>query len=257
LTLLASIAACQPGHDAKQQAALKEHELQLRKCVDSLRGQKRIPILGGGYLRIDRFAFLVPEIRLRDGECGTVGFETLFYWTGEKIVPKDERFTGTKPTEVPKHWRVIRVATLLGNMKFCKQNPDQCAEDPKASRPHKDWPPELIIRMDNYPLDVWLPRKPGHPAVHRMEFVLRDWPKADGSPRYIDCDIGRPVASVSRDAWKTMDFGERTLPCLADLSSLNFKRGAARVSTGTENLRDITRVLQTLQAYLSEQVEDQ
>ncbi len=257
LMLVGCLTACQPSNEAKIRAALKEHERKLRACIDSLKGQTRIPILGGGFLRVDRFAFSVPGIRLQDGECGTDGFETHFYWTGQEILPNDERFTGIKLTEVPKHWRLMGVATRLGNLRRCQENPEKCKADPSALRAPKDWPPELVVRMDNYPLDVWLPRKPGHPAVRRMGFVLRDWPKADGSPRYIDCDIGRPVASVNRDEWKSMDFGERTLPCQVDLSSFNFKRGAGRISTGTESLRDITRALQALQTYLSDQIEDQ
>lgn len=257
LALLVCMAACDPGFTAKQKAELKEYELKLKACIDSLRGQPRIPILGGGYLRVDRFAFSVPGIRLEDGECGTDGFETHFYWTGEKIVPNDERFTGIKLTEVPKHWRLMRVATRLGNMKFCQQNPEKCKDDPMTPPLPKTWPPELVVRMDNYPLDVWLPKGPEHPDVYSKGFALRDWSKPDGTARFVHCDIGRRVAGVSRQEWQTMEFGERTLPCQVDLSSFDFKRGAGRISTGTESLRDLTRALKALQTYLSEQIEDQ
>jgi len=257
LPLVACMTACQPSNDAKMRAELMEHERKLQACINSLRGQSRIPILGGGFLRVDRFAFSVPGIRLQDGECGTDGFETHFYWTGQEILPNDERFTGIKLTEVPKHWRLIGVATRLGNLRRCQLSPEKCKADPSIAQAPKEWPPELIVRMDNYPLDVWLPREPKRPGINTMQFVLRDWPKADGAPRYVHCDIGKPVASVSREEWQTMDFGERTLPCQVDLFSFNFKRGAGRISTGTESLRDITLALQALQKYLSDQIEDQ
>ena len=226
LVLLASLSGCQRREAEEQKAALAEYQRKNRACIDSLSGQPRVPILGGGDLRVDRFAFSATTIRLEDGECGTDGFETHFYWTGQQIIPNDERFTGLKLTEVPEHWRLMRVATRLGHMKRCQQSPDRC-KGPATPPVPRDWPPKLVLKMENYPLDVWLPHEPAHPGLGTESFVLRNWSRADGAPRFINCDTGRPVASVSRDEWRTVGFGQQTRPNQVDLNSFSFKRAGS------------------------------
>lgn len=244
---------------------LAEYQVRLQTCVDSMRGKSQIPIMGGGYMDTSRFAFNVPSMIVTDdGECGAVGFQTEFYWTGEKIVPNHPKFTGLHPTKIPPEWRLLQVGAKLGNRKLGQQcrehfDPQKCP-DPnyKAPAPPPNWPEHLIVRPKAYPgLELRLqPVRDTRPTG--ITFFMVDWPRKDGvAPRDLHCFAmsGKvPVETMTPAELERLDFGKRTFPCSVEFSSFDFKGGAARISTGTEALRDIVPALKALQQYLSDSI---
>lgn len=85
--LMAWLTGCKPASQNVDKR-LADYQARLQACVDSMENKTRIPIMGGGEIDTSRFAFNVPHMNITDeGECGAVGFEAEFYWTGEKIVP--------------------------------------------------------------------------------------------------------------------------------------------------------------------------
>lgn len=240
---------------SRNDSAGKAFEQQLEKCREQFLANPLVPIVGGGYLDTRRFAFNVPTVRYEDGKCGTDGFVTSFYWTGEKILPADKRFTGFDVANHPKHWRALNVAAMLGNQRKaheCREQPDQCKSS--LSPLPAIWPEKLTVHLRNYPLDVRLPEIKKDYATHEIRFELRGWPRSDKQPRFITCDINRNTSILSREEIEQLDFGVRTLPCQADFRDFDFKYGAARVSTSTDALHDITPALQALQKYISDSI---
>lgn len=143
------VAGCKPAnYDTDRRLA--DYQIRLQACVDSMAGKSRIPIIGGGEIDTSRLAFNVPNMTVTDeGECGAVGFESEFYWTGEKILPNASKFTGLHPTKIPPEWRLLRVGAKLVNRRLgqqCKEHfdPQKCP-DPnfKAPAPSPTWPEHL------------------------------------------------------------------------------------------------------------------
>lgn len=247
---LVTLSACGPSEE--ERARMAAHKERVNACIEQIRTDPLVPIIGGGYLDTRRFDFNVPTVRVDDGQCGTDGFETSFYWTGEKILPAGPRFTGMKLPDIPKHWRLMHVGAKLGNRKFCKENPEKCVSA-MPSVP-VEWPEEFTAHLRNYELDVRMPKVPVDFVTQEIGFVLRGWPRKDGTPRFLMCSINRDVKKMSREQIEELEFGERTLPCQADFRDFDFKGGAARIRTGTEALREMPMALQALQTYLSNSV---
>lgn len=237
------------GCSRNEEAETTGFQEQLNACSEHLRQNPLVPIVGGGHLDTRRFDFNVPTVRLADGQCGTDGFETSFYWTGEKIVPAGQRFTGIELVQIPKHWRLLHAGAKLGNRTFCKANPEKCKE--VVPSVPKDWPEEFTAHLTHYELDARLPKMPVDHVTHEIAFILRDWPRKDGTPRFITCDIRRDVKTMTRKEIEELEFGTQTLPCQVDFRDFDFKGGAARIRTGTEALREIPVALKALQQYLS------
>lgn len=243
------LTACGPSE--KERADMAAYQARLSACRTQLGQDPLVPIIGGGHLDTRRFDFNVPDVRVDDGQCGTDGFETSFYWTGEKILPAGSRFTGMELPDIPKHWRLMHVGARLGNRKFCKENPEKCKST--VPSPPVEWPEDATVHLKNYQLDVRMPAALVDHVRH-LAFVLRDWPNREGGPRFLVCDIAQDVIKLSRQEIEDLDFGERTLPCQADFRHFDFKGGAARIRTGTEALREMPMALQALQTYLSNSV---
>ena len=241
----------------EEPAELKAYRQQLDACSEQLQKDPLVPIIGGGHLDTRRLDFNATTVRFEDGECGTDGFETSFYWTGEKIVPAGQKFTGLHPTQIPKSWQQLNVAARLANRKFCRENPDKCKAALPA--PPKEWPEEFTAHLRHYELDVRLPKEPVNYVTHEIGFLLREWPQEDGTPRFVMCDIKRDVKRMARGEIESLDFGQESFPCQADFFDFNFKGGAARVSMSTATLPAVTPALRALQAHISDSIhrEDQ
>jgi hypothetical protein len=263
LLLVTAVAACKPGQGIDIRR--NEYQQKLQACRDSFAGVTRIPILGGGYIDTARFAFHVPTMKVTDeGACGAVAFVADFYWTGEKIIPNSPKFTGLNPDEIPPHWRLLQVAAELANRKLNLQcqaqfDPNKCPDPTyKAPVPPSTWPEHLIVRPNAYPgLEIWLdavrdPRPTG------FGFIMRDWKRWDGvTPRHVSCSADHvefPIHTMTPAELEHLDFGQRTFPCEVWFNDFDFKGGAARISTGTEALREIVPALKALQKYLSDSI---
>ena len=244
-----------------QQAAYKK---QLEVCSRQLRKDLRIPIVGGGYLDTSCFAFNMPSVRFEDGRCGTDRFSSNFFWTGERIFPQDQRFTGLHPTKVPKQWRLFVVAASLGNQRKLREcranlNIEKCAFlHYKSPGLPPTWPEELIVRPKAYPgLEIWI-RPEGFPKnVQSLSFVLKGLTRRDGvTPRTIDCYALTDYKPwlMSRADLESIDFANRRSPCQFEFSDFFFKGGAARVFTDTSALYDIKPATQALQQYISDSI---
>lgn len=237
----------------EQPAELKAYRQQLEACSEQLQKDPLVPIVGGGYLDTRRLDFNATTVRFEDGQCGTDGFEASFYWTGEKIVPAGQRFTGLHPTQIPKSWQRLNVAARLANRKFCKENLGKC--NAVLPTPPKGWPPELVLKLKHYDLEVRLPKKPETVPNHSLGLVLRGWTREDGAPRFVNCDIKRDVNKMTRNEIADIEFGQQTFACQADFFDFNFKGGVARVSMSTAILPAVTPALRALQEYISNSVQ--
>lgn len=257
-----SLAGCKPASQDTDKR-LADYQARLQACVDSMENKTRIPIMGGGEIDTSRFAFNVPHMNVTDeGECGAVGFEAEFYWTGEKIVPNAPKFTGLHPTKIPPEWRRLGVGASLGNRRLgneCKAHfdPQKCPDpNRKPSGPPPTWPENLTVRPKAYPgLEMRLSEKRSTTA----SYFIVGWPRRDGvTPRSIRCwglsTSFPPVETMSIAELEQLDFGKRTFPCDVEYGSFDFKGGGARISTGTEALRDIVPALKALQQYLSDSI---
>ncbi|MGS5086452.1 hypothetical protein ACVC7V_08060 [Hydrogenophaga sp. A37] len=264
IALMAWLTGCKPASQNIDKR-LADYQARLQACVDSMENKTRIPIMGGGEIDTSRFAFNVPHMNITDeGECGAVGFEAEFYWTGEKIVPNAPKFTGLHPTQIPPEWRVLRVGAKLGNRRLGQQcrehfDPQKCPNpNYKAPAPPLNWPEHLIVRPKAYPgLELRLqPVRDTRPTG--ITFFMVDWPRKDGvTPRDLHCFAmsGKvPVETMTVAELEQLDFGKRTFPCDVEYGSFDFKGGAARIKTGTEALRDIVPALKALQQYLSDSI---
>ena len=260
--VLALLQSCSRQEDQ----AAKAYEQQLQACQQQLQQNPLVPIIGGGHLDTRRYDFNVPTVRFEDGQCGTDGFETSFYWTGEKIVPTGQKFTGLlSGEEIPKHWRRLNVAARLGNQRKgreCKEHfdPKKCV-DPKHKNPGlpPSWPEDRIVRPKAYPgLEIWIPEKPFPSRTRGVSFVMKGWPRNDGAtPRTVYCwafPDSYPIETMSRTDLENLDFGSQTMPCDVEGWNFDFKGGAARIGMSTAILSTITPALQSLQTYISDSI---
>ncbi len=267
--LIWGLNGCKP---AFEDPGLVEYRERLKACVDSVAGNRRVHIIGGGEIDISRFDFYVPHMSVKDdGECGAVGFEAEFYWTGKKIVtqaavPRVDLpgYSNLKVREVPPEWRLLRVAARLGNRKLGQQckahfDPNKCPDpNEKPLLPSPTWPEHLTVRPKAYPgLEMRLPRSPSEVSRSSSAgFFTTDFPRRDGiTPHVISCWSHEELYEVNLmtpTQLEQIDFGNRTFPC--DINHFSFKGGAARISTGTEALRDIVPALRALQQYLSDSI---
>ncbi|MNL50567.1 hypothetical protein D3C87_1735950 [compost metagenome] len=132
-----------------------------------------------------------------------------------------------------------------------------------------DWPDELIIKLKNYPgLELWLKAPPpsDENTSSVSHFILRDWRRRDGTPRYISCGGLRSSRSLGsgfnvedltklhRVHLENLDFGSLRAYCNVDLDSFNFAAGDARISLGVDSLRSAPKALKFLNDYLSRSV---
>lgn len=258
------VVGCKPASQEIDKR-LADYQVRLQACVDSMENKTRIPIMGGGEIDTSRFAFNVPHMSITDeGECGAVGFEAEFYWTGEKIVPNAPKFTGLHGTQIPPEWRLLRVGASLGNRRLgnqCKANfdPQKCPDPNRnPSGPPSTWPEHLTVRPKAYPgLEIRL-QPVRDPRPIGVTFFMTDWLQRDGvTPRHVSCSshtVDFPVHKMTTAELEQLDFGKRTFPCDVEYGSFDFKGGAARIGTGTEALRDIVPALKTLQQYLSDSI---
>ena len=269
LTILAVVAclnvgACSKRNDNEPTVGADAYESQLAACRQLFLQNPRVPIVGGGYLDARRFAFIVPTVRFEDERCGTDGFETSFYWTGKNIVPASERFTGLPPTQIPPDWKQLNVTARFGNQRKareCRQepNPQKCV-DARHQNPGlpPTWPEERIVGPKAYPsLEIWLPPTGYSKKVAGISFVIKDWPKANGRPREIDCWYlpGYDLSSMTKAEFEILDFGEKTFACRIQFWDFQFKGGAARISTGTDALPNIAASLKQLQQYIDDSID--
>lgn len=232
---IAILAGCKPA-SREVEKRLAEYQVRLQACVDSMDNKSRIPIMGGGEIDTSRFAFNVPHMKVTDdGECGAVGFEAEFYWTGEKILPISPKFTGLHPTKIPPEWRLLRVGASLGNRRLgqqCKMNfdPKKCPDPSyKAPSPPPTWPEDLVVRPKAYPgLEIRL-QPVRNPRLTESTFYMVDWPRKDGvTPRHINCGahhVDFPVHTMTPAQLEQLDFGNRTFPCDVEFADFDFKGG--------------------------------
>lgn len=260
----------------------KAYTQQLERCRVELGKSEKVPIIGGGYLDTSRFGYPGSSVRYEDGQCGTDMLELSFWWTGEKIIPDGPKFITLKRTEIPKNWRLFRVAAKLGNQRRaheCKENIDlpQCAAF-KGATPSgyrkTEWPAELTVKLKNYPgLELWLELPP--PNIKNQydvdRFVMDEWRRPNGTPRSIDCWGLSPndevtkkqgldpqsLALLTKEALENIDFQGRLqhgAACQVEFSDFGFEVGAARVSFSTESLREAPKALKAINQYLFDSI---
>lgn len=260
----ALLVGCKPASQDTDKR-LADYQARLQACVDSMANKTRIPIMGGGEIDTSRFAFNVPHMNVTDeGECGAVGFEAEFYWTGEKIVPNAPKFTGLHPTQIPPEWRRLGVGASLGNRRLgneCKAHfdPQKCP-GPNLKPPGMPptWPEHLTVRPTAYPgLEIRL-EPVRDPRPIGVTFFMTDWPRRDGvTPRSVHCyshEVDFPVHKMTIAELEQLDFGKRTFPCDVEYGSFDFKGGAARVHHSTALLPSAVPALKALQQYLSDSI---
>lgn len=254
------------GLPKEERAALYKANAQaIEKCNAKWVGKPRVPIRGSDYvLDATRLPWgMAYETWTKDEECGAATINGLFYWTGNKIIPEAIWLkSGRKLTELPEDVLVFDIRALLGappdSVRHCKARPEDCKGPPG---PPVDWPNELVVRLKHYEdLEVRMYRKKDlaelrpTDVTHSMGFFLRGWPREDGAPRVVSCDVGRDVYKMTRVEIENIDFGKQTRPCQLEFWGFEFNGGSARVYTNTAMLHQIIPALHALHQYLNESI---
>ncbi|MCK8667346.1 hypothetical protein M1M11_20925 [Pseudomonas azerbaijanoccidens] len=232
---------------------------ELVECRKKLSDSKYLPILGGGLLDVSKLHGFFWSVKMSKEGCVGDNLEGSFWWTGTELrntydeVGKNNDQTGWS------HFTVV--ARLFLNVS--KTSPHS------TGYKQLDWPDELTIKLKNYPgLELWLKAPP--PSVENKflvsHFILHDWRRRDGTPRYISCDgLDSPrvegsglhvedLIKFDRGELENLDFGSFRAYCNVGLSSFNFAAGDARVNLGVESLRSAPQALKFINDYLSRSV---
>jgi len=264
LTML--FAGCDNSGLSKQQRdpVYKAHEQAAKKCNAKWRDQPRVPIRGSHYvLDATRLPWeLDGGLWAKDEECGAATIDDLFYWTGKEIISQKLWVkSGRKLTEIPQDSLGFHIIALLGaspdRARHCEAHPEDCKS--RFLGPAVEWPPELVVRLKHYEdLEVRMPKtltpKIKPEGIHSMAFFLRGWPREDGLPRVMSCDIGRDVYKITREEIENLNFGKQTKPCQFEFGNFIFKGGSAQVRTGTEALSQIVPALRALHQYFNQAI---
>jgi hypothetical protein len=259
--LVSSFAGCS-RREEKEAAERRQKELDA--CRQKISESHLVPIIGGGHLDAKKLGIFF-NVRVENGECGTDGFEGGFYWHDGSIEPASHPGANLAYEKNPTSWKRFEVRARLGNQRKgreCTEQGERCSTfNHKNPGLPPTWPEDRIVRPKAYPgLEIWLPEKivPNH--TESMTFVIPDWPRADGSPRTVNCwslPKGYALDKMSRQDLEAIDFSKGTkhgYPCDVEFWDFSFTGGAARVHTGTESLVGITRALKALEQHISNAV---
>lgn len=278
----AFISACDERPRHNQSSEKTAYQQQLEQCRERLSQSNLVPIIGGGYIDIDRFGFGNPSVVYENGDCGTDMLEVDFWWTGKEVLPNHPKFVKLKEAERPRPWSYFRVVAKLGNQRrgrLCKENPElpQCEVFKAGIRSGlsvTEWPEDRVVRLKNYPgLELWLSEPPPNieNKLRVYSFVMTEWRRPDGTPRTIGCWglntsnefiksqglDAHSLSLMSRDELSNIDFRGKLkfgASCEVDFGSFNFNGGAGRVNTNTESLHDAPEALQAISKYISKSI---
>lgn len=270
-------AGCDFGKERKEAAAIyKAHAEAVKKCEAKWRDQPRVPIRGSRYVLDATRLPWEPDRGLwsKDEECGAATMMGLFYWTGKEIISERQWLnSGRKLTDRPQDWLLLSVIAVLGRSpsdararaRHCEAHPEDCKS--QSLGPALEWPPELVVRLKHYEdLEVritkdYLDKLRPTDGRYYMDFVLRGWPKDDGRPRTMFCDVKRNVfsnVSITREEIENFDFSKQPKGgCQLEFWNFTFKGGSARVNTGTEALHQIVPALRALHQYINQSITEE
>jgi len=248
-----------------REVALKEE----KQCQNTLRKSKFVPIRGGASLNRERLAGFHIASTIEDGQCIADVLEGSVWWTGREIIPASFGAGQTPESS----WRIFNVGARLYKNKShgCTERND-CPKAPMSTGyRNKNWPEDLIIRLNYYPgLEFWLNANP--PAIENRfpitHFVIREWRRRDGTPRIINCPgLDYPSNDSAKNEFNTknlLTFDASKLEnlkiininaaCEIDLDNFEFAGGDARVSFGSNSLAEAPKALHAINEYLTRSV---
>jgi hypothetical protein len=238
---------------------------ELMQCQESLSKLKVVPLIGGGYLHVERVQGLTTD--LQDGECGVNGFSTRFWWTGENIIP-DHGANSDHGNPPPSTWMLFNVTAGFSRT----YNREHQAKLNYKSDGDQSLVANQVIPLNHYP---------------GLEFRLIDHPPSDqnsqalgmvyssengsnlGQRRLILCQFNNAHNNNNRQGetilhtlsrlhekeLEDIDLTDTRAPCVANFSTaVSGRSQGARVSFTSGDLQAAIPALNAIENYILESI---
>jgi hypothetical protein len=249
----------------KRLAEVKAYQEFVEKCNAKWQGQPRVPIIGGGYLDATRLRWNARRNVFNKTECGAETFTEGFYWTGSEIIPEfvwSKRYRESNMTlQTPKDWIYMSAQYVLG---YPKEVNEDGTYPGWENLPGRHEPSGDVVKLKKSKLEVWMSgdgtymkRKRPNSGVREMSFRFSDWPKDEGPPRFIGCDLNQDIMDMTRNEIEQLDDLEQRIYCQMDFPSFRFRGGRARVNITVDSLAQIYPAVRALHEYFSESVSEE
>jgi hypothetical protein len=252
------LAACSPPP-----GKLPEHlEKYKALCAETLRQTKVLEGSGGQIVNLEGITpemfspgFIPSPSGFPLDKCRVYTFSTHMYWDGKVLRPYDDdaRRMVLKEPSLEKSWAML--SSDLGGLvrkkedRICLEKLHACNKGLNYETP----PNDRIVRLKNYPLDVWLPNaKEGLRSNEGLIYlVVRDWSKGTKyeKPLVMECGKLESFDLATREGIENIDYGNKPMGC--QFYEFPFNEGALRLSVSSHIFKDPIPPLRALQAHLN------
>ena len=242
-------------HFSKTSQARGQQDQALKRCQEQYRLQKKIPIVGGGFINTFELKGVGVGIGSRHGQCVAELLETQLWWDGKNIITQ-------KPL------RKNDLASFKVNLVLAMQDSEICQRGEGCSNEYGAgfirkavWPEELSILWKFNPLlELRVHEVP--PSLNNKNnlstFVLRNWNKESGRPRLIMCSwstkgrlVLNDLLSMTSQQLASFDFRSVYSVCEMDMSDFEFVGGRGRLTFSAKELVQAPEAIKAINDFLN------